>query len=85
MQQVRMRPHFTNGKPDGLTFTQIKPNSIFHKMGIKNGDVITGVDGNTIESKDDALKLYQSLQSSSNLKLQLKRRGRMKSIGYYIK
>jgi len=85
MQQVRMRPHFTNGKPDGLTITQIKPNSIFHKMGIKNGDVITDVDGNPIESQNDALKLYQSLQSSSNLKLQLKRRGRMKTIDYYFK
>lgn len=84
-QQVRMRPHFSNGKPDGLRFTQIKPNSIFHKMGIKNGDVITSVNGNTIESQNDALKLYQSLQSSTNVKLQLKRRGRMKTIEYDFK
>lgn len=85
MQQVRVRPHFTNGKPDGLSLTQIKPNSIFHSMGIRSGDVITSVDGNTIESVDDALKLYQSLQSSSNVKLELKRRGRMKTIDYFIK
>jgi len=85
MQQVRVRPNFTNGKPDGLRLTGIRPNSIFQNMGIKNGDVITSVDGNTIESVDDALKLYQSLQSSSRVKLQLKRRGRRKTIDYHIK
>lgn len=85
MQQVRVRPHFTNGKPDGLSLTQIKPNSIFQRMGIRSGDVITGVDGKSIESVDDALKLYRSLQSSSSVKLQLKRRGRLKTIDYDIK
>jgi general secretion pathway protein C len=85
MKQVRVRPHFTNGKPDGLRLTQIKPNSIFHKMGIKNGDVVTGVNGNIIASVDDALTLYQNLRSSSSIQLQLKRRGRMKTIDYHIK
>lgn len=85
MQQVRVRPHFTNGKPDGLSLTQIKPNSIFTKMGIRNGDIITSVDGSMIKSVDDALKLYQSLQSSSKVKLQLKRRGHLKTIDYNIK
>jgi general secretion pathway protein C len=53
-------------------------------MGLKSGDVITGVDGNDIVSVDDALKLYQSLQSSENVKLQLKRMGRSKTLEYHI-
>lgn len=84
MQQARVRPHFANGMPDGLILTQIKPNSIFHNMGLRNGDIITNVDGNNIESVDDALMLYQGLQSSPNVQLQLKRRGRMKTIDYNI-
>ena len=58
--------------------------SIFHEMGIKSGDVITRVNDNTIATKADGLKLYQSLQSYGNIKLQLKRRGRLETIDYYI-
>lgn len=84
MKQIRIRPHFTNGEPDGFRLTGIRPNSIFYKMGLKSGDIISGVDGKTIESVDDALKFYQNLQSSSNMQLQIKRRGRMKTIDYNI-
>jgi len=84
MKQVRIRPHFKNGKPDGLRLTGIRPNSIFYNMGLKSGDIITGVNNNNIESVDDVLKFYQSLQSSSSVQLQIKRRGRPKTINYNI-
>ena len=84
MKQIRIRPHFTNGKPDGLRLTGIRPNSIFYNMGLKSGDIITGANNNNIESVDDVLKFYQSLQSSSSVKLQVKRRGRPKTINYNI-
>jgi general secretion pathway protein C len=84
MKQIRIRPNFKNGKPDGFRLTGIRPNSIFYNMGLKSGDIIMGVDGKDIESVDDALKFYQSLQSSSNVQLQIKRRGRLKTIDYRI-
>ncbi len=84
MQQARIRPHFTKGKADGLSLTGIKPNSIFHDMGLKSGDIITSVNGNDIESVEDMLKFYQSLQTAESVNLKLKRRGRMKTIDYDI-
>jgi general secretion pathway protein C len=84
MKQIRVRPHFRNGKPDGLRLTGIRPNSIFYNMGLKSGDIITGVNSKNIESVDDALKLYQSLQSSSSVSLQIKRRGLPKTINYNV-
>lgn len=84
MQQARVRPHFTNGKADGLSLTGIKPNSIFHDMGLKSGDIITSVNGKTIESVEDVLTFYKSLQTSESVSLKLKRRGRLKTIDYNI-
>jgi general secretion pathway protein C len=84
MQQVRIRPHFKNGKPDGLTLTRIRPDSIFRKLGLRSGDVLTGIDGNPIESVDDALKFYNSLKTSSNVGIQLRRRGKVETIDYNI-
>ncbi|MBC2713499.1 MAG: PDZ domain-containing protein [Desulfosarcina sp.] len=85
MTQVQIRPHIENGVPAGMALSSIKPNSIFRRMGLRNGDIITGVDGSEISSVDDALKLVDNLQSSSNLSVQLKRRGREKNIEYSIR
>lgn len=84
MKQVRIRPHFSNGKPNGLNLSNIKSGSIFSEMGLKSGDIITGVNGKNIKSVDDALQFYESLKSSSDVQLQLKRKGRQKSINYNI-
>jgi general secretion pathway protein C len=54
-------------------------------MGLRNGDIITGVSGKPLQSVDDALKFYGSLSSGENLSLQLKRRGRSRIIDYSIK
>lgn len=84
MKQVKIRPHFSNGKPNGLNLSSIRSDSIFSEMGLKRGDIITGVNGKNIESVDDAMKFYESLKSSSNVLLQLKRRGQQKTINYNI-
>jgi len=84
-KQVRVRPHFFNGKPDGLTISGIKPQSVFRKLGLKSGDVILGVDGKDIRSIDDALKFYRSLGESANLQLKIKRRGMPRTIDYDIR
>jgi len=84
LQEIRIRPHFEKGKLDGLTITAIKPNSIFRKMGLVNGDILTHVDGEKIESMDDALRFYESVKSASAVKLDIKRRGRVQTINYNI-
>lgn len=84
MQQVRVRPHFKNGKPNGLILTHIRNNSIFNELGLKSGDVVKGVNGENIESVDDALKFYNNLKSSSSVQLQIERGGEEKSINYQI-
>lgn len=84
MEQARIRPHFRNGKPDGLTISRIQRDSIFSQLGLRSGDIITGVDGQAIESVDDALKFYNQLKTSSNVNLQIRRRGMPKLIEYTI-
>ncbi len=84
MRQVKIRPHFLNGKPDGLFLSNIQQDSIFAELGLRNGDILTGVNGKNIQSVDDALKLYQDLKSSSDVAVQIKRKGEVLSIGYHI-
>jgi len=84
MSQVKVRPHFKDGKPDGLLLSHVQPNSIFKDMGLQNGDIVKGVNGKEIQSVDDALKFYDNLKSSTSVELQIERSGDPLSINYQI-
>ena len=84
MEQAQLRPHMENGQPAGISITGIKPNAIFRRMRLRNGDIITGVNGNAIESVEDAVKVVEQLSSGSNIQLQIKRRGREQTLDYSI-
>ncbi len=83
--EIAIVPHMENGQPNGLALTNIKPNSIFRQMGLRNGDILMGVDGSEIRTVDDALRLYESLKQASNVNVQLKRRGEERVINYSIR
>jgi general secretion pathway protein C len=84
MEQATLRPHIENGQAAGISITGIKPNAIFRKMRLRNGDIITGVNGNSIDSVEDAVKFVEQLSSGSDIQLQIKRRGREQSLDYSI-
>lgn len=67
-----------------MILTHIRNDSIFNELGLKSGDIVKGVNGQEIESVDDALKFYNNLKSSSSVQLQIERRGQEKSISYQI-
>ncbi len=80
MTEIKIQPH-----EEGLALSAIKPNSIFRRMGLRNGDVLKSVDGQQIRSVDDALKLYESLKSADNVTVELQRRGADRTINYNIR
>ncbi len=84
MQQATLRPHIEAGQPAGISITGIKPNAIFRRMRLRNGDVITGVNGNSIGSVEEAARVFEELSSGSNIQLQIKRRGREQTLDYSI-
>jgi general secretion pathway protein C len=80
MTEIKIQPH-----ESGLALSDIKPNSVFRRMGLRNGDVLKSVDGQQIRSVDDALKLYESLKSANNVTVELQRRGGDRTINYNIR
>jgi len=85
MSQIRIRPHFNRGRPDGLSVNNIKRSSIFNTMGMKNGDIIQGVNGKKIKTVDDVMSLYQQLNSVNEIALEIKRRGKPMTLEYQIR
>jgi general secretion pathway protein C len=84
MEQARIRPHIEDGRPTGISITGIKPNTVFRKMRLRNGDIITGVNGTPIESVEDAMQIFGDLSSAPEVQLEIKRRGRKRVLNYKI-
>lgn len=80
--QIKYRPHFTEGKPDGLMVYGIKMNSIFKQMGLKNGDIVKDINGTPIVSAKDASAFFNDINSTPETKFTLSRRGKVKELVY---
>ena len=84
MQQVRIRPYMEGKRPAGFLVSNIKPNSLFSKLGLRNGDVIKGINGETITTPDQAIELYESLMEGGEIDLEIKRGRRSQNLRYEI-
>ena len=84
MTQVRVRPYFRRGKPEGLIVSQIKSGSIFAKLGLMNGDIIANVNGKQMSSPEEAFQFYNSLKSGKAVSIEITRRGQKKMFTYDI-
>lgn len=71
----------------GFLVRQIKPGSIYEKLGLRVGDVIRKVNGRNINSVDEALRLYQQLgglDQVADVELEVLRAGRSEQLRYTV-
>lgn len=84
LNQATFRPHIEDGRPAGISITGIKPNAIFRRLRLRNGDVITGVNGQTVASVEDAMSVFGGLSLDGPIQVNIKRRGREETLEYKI-
>ncbi len=82
LTQARVRPHFKDGKPDGLAINRIKKGSFFSKLGLRDGDIVQAIDNTSIRSPDDILTLYKKMKSGSGVGIRINRKGQQQTINY---
>ena len=69
-------PNYQNGNLNGFRLIQITPDSLFHQVGFANNDLITGINGNPLNSLSGALTLIENLTKKKNVVLEYNRGGR---------
>ena len=74
-KQARMMPSVKDGETRGFKFYGIRPGSLPKLLNIKNGDLITAVNGTELKSMDGAMSLYAKLRRASNLQITIERKG----------
>lgn len=84
LTQARAVPNFENGVASGYKLFQIVPGSIYDKLGLQNGDVIAGLNGQPINDPAKAFELLGELKTSNHMELQVKKDGRQSTYTYDI-
>jgi general secretion pathway protein C len=75
--QARVVPSFINGVPKGFKLFAMRPDSIYARLGLKNGDILQRVNGYTLDSPTQALEAYNHLRGSSRIEIEVERDGQI--------
>jgi general secretion pathway protein C len=85
LTQIRVVPHFADGKPDGFKVFNIRPGSLFASLGMVNGDIIKRVNGLDITGPEQALQMFQQLRDESQVTVDLERFRKNLTLNYEIR
>jgi general secretion pathway protein C len=85
LTQARAVPYFKEGKAIGLRMFAIRSASLFEKIGLKNGDILKSVNGNSLGDLSQAMKLFERLKEERSLSVILERNNEEKEFSYQIK
>lgn len=85
LTDARMTPRVAKGAIQGFTVTEIKPRGVFDAIGLKNGDVLTRINGYDIDSPERAMQVLAGLRGATAIDLDLIRGGEKKSFHYDIR
>jgi general secretion pathway protein C len=73
--QARIVPAFKDGVAQGFKLFSIRPDSLYTKIGIQNGDVIKRINGFDLNSPEKALEIYSKLKDANRVDIELERNG----------
>jgi general secretion pathway protein C len=82
--QARIVPSFKQGKAQGFKLFAIRPDSIYTKMGLHNGDVLTRVNGYELSTPETALGMLTALQDTSRIDVEFERNGSKLRKTYHV-
>jgi general secretion pathway protein C len=82
---ARVVPSTAGGKANGFKVYAIRPESVFAKLGLTNGDTLSSINGIELTSIDQAMQAYQKLRDSTHLELEVQRRGKPMTLKYSIR
>ncbi len=84
IKQARVIPHSVNGTPEGFRILRIQNQSIFQRLGLANNDIIQRVNGESLGSADQALRLFTLFQNEREIVLDIQRGNEDLTLSYII-
>ncbi len=85
LTQARMVPFFNAGRADGFRIFAIRPNSLFEKIGLRDGDVLQRVNGSELSDPARAFELFEQLKNEKTIRVDLVRNSVKQTLSYEIR
>lgn len=73
LQDAKASPYLENGQIKGFVLTRIRPDSVYEKMGLKDGDVVEAINGIELNDAARAIQTLNAMKNESNIELIVKR------------
>ena len=84
-KNIEISPHRKEKKIDGFEVRFVKRKSLFSKMGLRRGDIITAVNGESIAEMESPTELIDSIETLEGLTLEVQRGKEKVELEYEIR
>jgi len=82
--QIRAIPNVQDGHTNGFALSEIVPGSVFDDMGLRDGDVLTSINGQPVNDPARAIQLLNGLRNQTSIEVQVLRNGSPMTLSYQI-
>jgi len=84
MDLVRTQPYREKGKLVGYRIRPGKDRTLLRKFGLRSGDVVTAVNGVSLDNPINGLEILKKLTTASQVSVDIKRNGIKKSLSFQV-
>jgi hypothetical protein len=81
---ARFKPQTKEGRASGMQVSRLRDDSLLAHLGVKQGDVLRGINGFSLGSADGVLEAFGHLGKKSEVTLSLERDGALTTIQYVL-
>jgi len=74
----------SNGKIDGFKVNKVVKGSVFEKLGLEKNDIIKSINNNILSSYSDAFKVYNNINNTKYLNIEILRNNEIMELNYEI-
>lgn len=82
--EIRAVPNFQDGKVTGMKVLSVKPGSVFSKLGLKRGDILSRINGIELDVRR-GFDIFNQLKDQKSFTLDLVRGGTTQTFDYEIR
>jgi hypothetical protein len=84
-KRMRVVPAVKDGKAAGLKLYAIRPDSLWDRLGFRNGDTLVAINGSELATPEKALEIYTKLRDSTSIAVDIERRGKSLTLHYEVR
>ncbi|APJ03279.1 PDZ domain-containing protein [Silvanigrella aquatica] len=75
LEEAKASPNLVGGQVKGFIISNITPNSVYSKLGLKDGDIVTSISGIELNDAARAIQTLNSMRNENTIELDVIRGG----------